>query len=308
MSRGEELDQLELRVVGVLELVHEDVAEALLTALQDVRAGAEEPQGEDDLVAEVHLPAPRHERLVLRVRPGQLQVLPGLEARPLVARPRPQRLRVRQVLLRAHVLVLEPADLAENGLQVARGVAQRAVVLERELEQVVAEEDHLLGAGEHAEVGREPQLQRVLLDQPVAEGVEGGELHVGVTVGDERVHPLLHLDGGLVGEGEGEDLGGAGAPGRDQVGDPPGDDGGLARAGAGDDEQRARLVSDRRRLALGQALEDPLGAARGLRHPGRNYTIRARSARAPPAHTRTSSEDGREARRRPAPTSGRRAP
>ena len=51
----EQLDQLELRVVGVLELVDQDVPEALLVAPQHVRARPEETQGLHDLVAEVDL-------------------------------------------------------------------------------------------------------------------------------------------------------------------------------------------------------------------------------------------------------------
>ena len=114
---------------------------------------------------------------------------------------------MRQVLVRAHVLVLEAAEQAQDGLEMPGGVAERPVVPERKLEEVVAQEDHLLRAGEHAEVRREPELERVLLDEAVAEGVKGGDLHVGVAVGHERVDPLLHLGGGLVGEGEGQDLG-----------------------------------------------------------------------------------------------------
>ena len=77
--------------------------------------------------------------------------------------------------------------------------------------------------------GVRPSSSGVLAQQAVAEGVEGRDLDVGVPVGDERVDPLLHLGGGLVGEREREDLGRAGAPGGDQLGDAAGDDGGLAR-------------------------------------------------------------------------------
>ncbi len=150
----------------------------------------------------------------------------------------------------------------EDGLQVPGRIAERPVVLERELEEVVAQEDDLLGPREHAEVRREPELERVLLDEPVAEGVEGGDLHVGVAVGHERVHALFHLGRRLVGEGQREDLGRAGRAGGDQVGDAAGDDGGLAGARARDDEQRAGLVGDGRRLGRVQAFEDPLGAPR----------------------------------------------
>ena len=47
---------------------------------------------------------------------------------------------------------------------------------------------------------------------------------------------LLHLARGLVGEGHGEDLGGVGAAGRDQVADAGGQHARLARAGAGQHE------------------------------------------------------------------------
>ncbi len=60
---------------------------------------------------------------------------------------------------------------------------------------------------------------------------------------DERADALAHLGGGLVGERDGED------PRRvhavvDEVGDAVREHPGLARAGAGDDEQRAGLVDD----------------------------------------------------------------
>src|SRR3712207_3081837 len=58
------------------------------------------------------------------------------------------------------------------------------------------------------------------------------------------IYPLLHLPGGLVGEGDRQDLAGLHAAGAEQVGDPVGQHPGLARAGTGDDEQRAALVDD----------------------------------------------------------------
>ena len=61
---------------------------------------------------------------------------------------------------------------------------------------------------------------------------------------DERGHPLLHLAGGLVGEGDREDLAGLHVPGAEQVGDAVGEHPRLARAGTGHDEQRAALVDD----------------------------------------------------------------
>ncbi len=256
VPRGEQLHHLELGVVRVLELVDEDVPEALLVAAEDVRPGAQEAQRLDDLVAEVDLPRLDHEALHLRVRARELQVALRLGARRVVRGLREEGLGVRHVFLRRHVLVLEPAQVAHDRMQVARRVAQGPIVPEREREQVLAQEDHLLGAREDPEVRRQAQLERVLADQPIAEGVERGDGHVGVAVGDERVHPLFHLGRRLVGEREREDLGGARPARGDEPGDAAGDDGGLARPRARDDQERTALVRDRVDLGRAQALQN----------------------------------------------------
>ena len=55
----------------------------------------------------------------------------------------------------------------------------------------------------------------------------------------QPVDALGHLAGGLVGEGDGQDGVGRDAFLADQPGDAAGDDAGLARAGSGEDQQRA---------------------------------------------------------------------
>ena len=111
----------------------------------------------------------------------------------------------------------------------------------------------------------------MLADHPVAEGVEGRDDGVRVAVRDEPIDPGLHLLGGLVGEGEGQDLRGLGAPGGDQPGDPPGDDLGLAGAGAGDDEERTLAVGDRALLVGVEAGEQRVDA--GRRRPPRRLPV-----------------------------------
>ena len=56
--------------------------------------------------------------------------------------------------------------------------------------------------------------------------------------GQKLVDALLHFAGGLVGEGDGEDVSRRDAPG-DEVGDAERDDARLAGAGAGQDQHRA---------------------------------------------------------------------
>ena len=83
---------------------------------------------------------------------------------------------------------------------------------------------------------------------------------------DQVADALAHLRRRLVGERDREDLPGTGLPGRQQVGDPVGEDAGLAGAGAGEDQERAAGVLDRfalRRVEAGQQALDPVGAGLG---------------------------------------------
>ena len=58
-----------------------------------------------------------------------------------------------------------------------------------ELVEVLAQEDHDLGARQDADVRRQAELERVLADESVAEGVERRDGGVRVAVRDELVDP-----------------------------------------------------------------------------------------------------------------------
>jgi hypothetical protein len=271
VAGGQELHHVELGVVGVLEFVDQDVPIAPLIGPQHVGSRAEEPEYQHNLVAEVHAALAGHQLLVLGVGRGQLSLLGGALARFLVVGGRGrfpgQALGVGLIFLGRDVLVLAAADQGDQGLQVAGGIAQRSIVAEGQLEEPVAQEYHLLGPVQHAEVGREANLQGVLAQDAVAEGVEGGDLDVGVAVGHQRVDPLLHLGGGLVGERHRQDLFGARLALSDEPSNAAGDDAGLAGSGAGDDEKGARVVGHGRALGHVEAFEDPVDG-----HAASNYT------------------------------------
>ena len=72
-------------------------------------------------------------------------------------------------------------------------------------------------------------------------------------------HALAHLGGGLVGEGDRQHLARLHPARGEQVGDALGQHAGLARPGAGDDEQRAALVQHGLALLGVQAREQLLG-------------------------------------------------
>ena len=80
--------------------------------------------------------------------------------------------------------------------------------------------------------------------KPRAETVEGEQPHAAFPAG-QLLHPLLHLLGSLVGEGQRQDMIGSHALFRDEVGDPHGQHPGLAAAGAGQYQQGAFRTGDR---------------------------------------------------------------
>jgi hypothetical protein len=83
----------------------------------------------------------------------------------------------------------------------------------------------------------------------------------GILAGNQLADTLAHLARGLVGEGDRRDLGGSQLSPLDQVGDLLGDHRGLARAGAGEHEQRAVAVFDGAQLLR---VEHGVSAVRGV--------------------------------------------
>ena len=156
-------------------------------------------------------------------------------------------------------VVLEVGDLGRE--------AARRVALGVEVELAHDQRHHPLAV--RGVVDREGRLQAdaagLAAQDPHAGGVEGGHPHPVGARPDQADDPLAHLAGRLVGEGDGQHLARPHPPGRQQVGDPVGQDPGLARAGAGDDQQRAALVHDGLALLGVEPLEQRRGVALGGR-------------------------------------------
>jgi hypothetical protein len=103
---------------------------------------------------------------------------------------------------------------------------------------------HGVGLVVDRELAGEAELVGVAPQDADAGRVERRHPHLLRDRADERLDPGLHLVGGLVGEGDGQDLERADAPVADQVGDAMGQHPGLARPGAGHHEQRPLVVRD----------------------------------------------------------------
>ncbi len=160
------------------------------------------------------------------------------------------------------VFVLAAAEERRQRPEKARWVAERPVGVQVEREEVLAQEDDDLRPGQHPDVRRQPQLEGVFADDPVAERVEGPDCRIGVAVRDQLVDPELHLRRGLLREGEGKDLRRLRASSRDEPGDPARDDLRLARPGTRDDEERPVAVCDRAELFRVQAAEQRIEPGR----------------------------------------------
>ena len=105
----------------------------------------------------------------------------------------------------------------------------------------------------------EPDLGGLAAQDPHAGRVEGHDPHRLGPRADQGGDALAHLGRRLVGEGDGQHLPGLHPTGGQQVGDPVGEHPGLARPGAGDDQQRAALVQHRLALLRVEPLEQRLG-------------------------------------------------
>ncbi len=162
---------------------------------------------------------------------------------------------MREEGVRGHILVLGPREQGGQRIQELGRVAQGPVLVQSQLEHVLAQEHDRLRAREDPHVRRQAELERELPDQAVPERMERRDRRVRVAVRHQLVHADLHLVRGLVREREGQDLRRTRALGGDEPGDPARDDRRLAGTRARDDQQRSVAVHDRPALLGVEPLE-----------------------------------------------------
>ncbi len=245
---GQQHGQGVLHGIGVLVLVDQQVGEPGLVVLEHVGVEPEQANRVEQQVVEVHGVGRHHPLLVQVEDVGDPSVEDGHRRRP--------------VLVRALLSGLGLADLAQDG-------AGRHLL---GVEVQFPGHDLHQAAGVGVVVDGEGPLvaQSVTVgpEDPYARRVEGGDPHPLGAGTDQFGHPLAHLVGRLVGEGDGQDLPWCCIPGGDQVGDPPGQHPGLAGAGTGHDEQGTAPVEHRLALGVGEPLQEGVGLHRRPVLPG----------------------------------------
>ena len=201
--------------VGILVLVHQDVAEPLLVVGQHVRVLAEQAQHLQQQVAEVR-----------RVQLLEALLVGGIELRALaLAQSRTPRRRGTWSGVR-------PRFFQRSMRAASWRAGQRSLSRSRALDHLLDEAQLIVGI-EDREAGLQAHQLAVAAQDLDADGVEGAEpRHAFDRAADQRADALLHLPRGLVGEGDGEDLRGARPSRAQDMGDARGEHARLAGPGA----------------------------------------------------------------------------
>ena len=260
MLRRQQLQQPVLGVVCVLVLVDEDVAEGVLPVGERLREALERLDREHQHVVEVDRVRAVQTALVALVDLGDRLVVERGDAAHVLVGPD-------QLVLGVRDLAVDPAG-------------REALGVDAEILEAGPDDAHLVGLVVDREARRVAEPLRLAPQHPPAGRVEGEDPGRARLPAEHPLEALAHLARGLVGERDREDLVGLRAVRADEMGHPMGEHAGLARAGAGDDEQRAVDVQDGFALGRIQAREeiivrcdghasDASGRPRGG-HSGRN--------------------------------------
>ncbi len=214
----QQFHQQVLAGVGVLIFVHQHVAHPVAPLLQHLGVVLEELHRLHDQVVEIHRVVRLERALVVGVDDGGGLLL-GIA-------------RLGQRLLGRDQVVLPATDIA---LYLVHAVIAGVFLLHD-----VGQQRLDVAFVEDREAGLVAELRVLLADDVQAQVVEGRDRQpASFTTAQQAADALLHLAGGLVGEGYGDDVLRADAALLDQVGDLAGDHAGLAGAGAGEHQHGA---------------------------------------------------------------------
>ncbi len=213
---GEQLQPAVLEPVGVLELVHQDVPEAVPVVLAQDLVPGKELEGAQQQLSEVH----RALALALLVVGGvDLGVTAGDFVPDLD-------------VSRAPALLFLCVD------EILRFPRWESVLVDAERLQHALHRGVLVLGIEDLKELRQAGVAVVRAQQAVAQAVKGADPHAAGADRQHRRDAREHLACRLVGEGHGENAARAHVPGLDQPGDASSENARLPRAGASEDQRR----------------------------------------------------------------------
>ena len=219
---GEQAQQGVLRAIGVLILVDQQIAQPLLPARAHRFVVAEQAHRQADEVVKIDRLIRAQGALVFAVHLGRRRAEFGVRALDR--------------FFRRHHRVLPARDLP----------LQRARVGAVGVGRDVAHDLRRVGGIENRELGLQPAELRLLTHDAHPQRVKGAHRQpLAAPAAEQPANARLHLLGGLVGEGDGGDVGRAEIALLDQMRDLVGDHPRLAAARAGEHQTRAVEVADR---------------------------------------------------------------
>ena len=228
--------QLELRIVGVLILVHHDIAETVLIRCEHLVMGMKQLHGQHEQIIEIHG--------VILAEPLLILVIGVRNALVLIAQSRV----LLAVVQRRQKLILGRGDLRQNSalpqvlrvdLQVFADFLHQGSLVVR----IVDRERRLIS-----------QKFNVPAKDPDTHGVKGRDPDALRAEADHPVHPLPHLSRRFIGESDRKNIPWIHAALVHQICDPVRDHSGLAAAGTGQDQYRSLCVPHSLPLLLIQSV------------------------------------------------------
>ena len=142
-----QVQQLSLRMVGVLKLVHHHVAGTLSGDLQQVVVGRQQVERPGDLPAKVLKPPLGKPGIVQPEHPGELHLFAGVGSLATTACTLQRGIGPRCVALRVNALITAAVNAVNQAAHDADGIASQVVLAEPEVRKALQQHQYaLLGA------------------------------------------------------------------------------------------------------------------------------------------------------------------
>ena len=185
-----QIQQLGLRVVGVLELIHHHVAGTLAGDLQQVGVGRQQVERTGDLPAKVLKPPLGQPGVVQPEHPGELHLFAGVGSLAPTACTLQRGIGPRCVALRVNPLVAAAVNALNQSTHHADRVASQVVLAQAQIRKALQQHQHALLGAHRPEHRRQIAVGAERPHQVERIRMEGGDPQRLVAVGDHVLGAL----------------------------------------------------------------------------------------------------------------------
>ncbi len=169
MLGRQEFQELELDIVRILEFIDKNVFVFLLKLLQDRRPLSEKLNDQQNLVLEINFSFLLQQFLIAFVYPGDFQMLLGFLFFRFVRGFLDKLPGIFQVPIGFDVFLFQPLDGIQEFLDVFGWITEGTVIFQRELKEMLSEENGLFHIIQKLEIRRITQFNAVIPQNPLPE-------------------------------------------------------------------------------------------------------------------------------------------